>query len=221
MGFQWRKDDETTIDGGRRVVTERTPDGTTITQVDNGDAAVPAATTRIEPVTKRVAAPAAYEVRPALTSLAARMGLSIVGAAMMIVGAFLNWFDGVFRANGPGLGFNALWPTGSFRREGPFYESIAFIFLMLGLIALLGLASRSGALTRLAGALGLVAFVMYTVRLFRADEAFVPESIGIGAWLALAGSLTALIGGFMGTAREVVVPEETMVVTGGRANWAA
>ncbi len=221
MGFQWRKDDDTTIEGGRRVVTERAPDGTTVTQVDNGDVDTATRTTQIEPVTKRVAAPAAYEVRPAMASLAARMSLSMIGAAMMIVGAFMNWFDGVFRANATGLGFNALWPTGSFRREGPFYESIAFIVLLLGLVAIVGLASRSGALTRLAGALGLVVFVMYTVRLFRADEAFVPESIGIGAWLTLAGSLTALIGGFMGTAREVVVPEETVVVTGGKASWAA
>jgi hypothetical protein len=220
MGLFHRSNDETVIEGGRSVVTERAPDGTTVTRVDNGDG-VSDRTATLEPVTKRVAAPAAYEVRPAFSSLASRIGLTMLGSAMMIVGGFLNWFDGVFRATGLGLGYTALWPEGAFRRAGPFYESIAFIFLMLGLLALVGLAARSGALTRVAGALGLVAFVMYTVRLFRADEAFVPESIGIGAWIALAGALTALIGGFMGTAREVVVPDETVVVTGGRKSWAA
>ena len=65
-------------------------------------------------------------------------------------------------------------------------------------MAIVGLAARSGWLTRLAGTLGIVGFVLFVIQLTRSHAAM-PESIGRGAWLTLAGGVVALFGGFFGT----------------------
>ena len=74
---------------------------------------------------------------------------------------------------------------------------------------MLGLAFRSGWLTRIAGALGIVGFVLVAIELFRANGG---QALQAGAWVALAGSVVALIGGFFGTRRVVTtVPAATVV----------
>jgi hypothetical protein len=85
------------------------------------------------------------------------------------------------------------------------------VIIVLGVVALLGLGLRTGWLTRLAAALGLLVFLASVITLYRATgETF--SLFGIGAWLVLIGSILALIGGFMG--RRPVVER---VVTSGPA----
>ncbi|HZA60163.1 MAG TPA: hypothetical protein VE754_00595, partial [Actinomycetota bacterium] len=75
------------------------------------------------------------------------------------------------------------------------------VVIVLGLLALLGLAFRTGWLTRLAAALGVIAFVLFLITVYRAGADRDLTDIGIGMWVILAGSVLALIGGFLGARR--------------------
>jgi hypothetical protein len=131
--------------------------------------------------------------------IGARIGLTLLGAAGMIIGAFLEWtrgFDGI------DLDVRALWTT-TFRSTDTFVSSIGFVMIVIGLVAILGLAFGSGWLTRLAGAAGIAAFVLVAIQLYRSagDDYF-----DLGAWLALGGAVVALVAGFFGPVRSVVTP---------------
>jgi hypothetical protein len=137
-------------------------------------------------------------------TLAARMLLTVLGAAGMIVGAFLKWLSQADQL-GTDIEVQVLW---SFNIEGQagFVSSVGFVTIILGLLALVGMAFRTGWLTRIAGALGIVVFVLYAITLYRVpgDAGF--GEIGIGAWLVLIGGILALIGGFLGTRTVVQQP---------------
>jgi hypothetical protein len=122
----------------------------------------------------------------------ARLLLTLAGAAAMIVGAFGTWNQTLA---GTELTNRSLVQT-TFTTS-TFLLSAGAIAIALGLAAVIGLAFRSGWLTRLAGALGIVMFVLFAIELFRVPGPFVTGSIGWGAWTFLAGSVVALIGGFL------------------------
>lgn len=149
----------------------------------------------------RTTTPETTVVGPGPGSVAARVLLTVVGAAGMIVGSFLDWVGG---ERGTDLSYRVFFqPT----PEGnpAFITSAAFVIIAIAVLALLGLAGNW--LTRLAGALGIAAFVLFAISVYRAEttSTFL-ESIQIGAWLMLAGSVVALIGGFVGTRRVVSLP---------------
>jgi hypothetical protein len=122
----------------------------------------------------------------------ARLLLTLAGAAAMIVGAFGTWNQTLA---GTELTNRSLMQT-TFTTS-TFLLSAGAIAIALGLAAVIGLPFRSGWLTRLAGALGIVMFVLFAIELFRVPGPFVTGSIGWGAWTFLAGSVVALIGGFL------------------------
>ncbi len=132
-----------------------------------------------------------------------RLLLTLAGAAAMIVGAFGTW-SALFA--GTQLGDRALVRT-TFTTS-TFLLSIGAIAIALGLAAVIGLTFRSGWLTRLAGVLGIVTFLLFAIELFRVPGPFPTGAIGWGAWMFLAGSIVALIGGFL-TSRtpQVVAPD--------------
>jgi hypothetical protein len=155
-------------------------------------------------------------VGPSAGGLSVRIILTVLGAALMIVGAFLSWFNfgdvpaGAELPGGAGTELN--WslfystedPFGTPDDPQAFFTSAGFVTIVLGLLALLGLALKTGWLTRLAGALGIVAIVAYAITLYRVADADLSISeIGMGAWLVLAGGLIVLIGGFLGSRRIV------------------
>src|SRR5918999_6176584 len=135
---------------------------------------------------------------PTAAGLAVRVCLPVLGAAAMIVAAFLPWMNG---ADGTTIPAEAFWSTTA---EGgsTFVTSAGFVAIVLGLVALVGLAPRSGALTSLAGALMIVAMVLLGITLYRAEAGLDP--VETGAWLCLAGGIVALVGGFFGPRPEVV-----------------
>ena len=140
-------------------------------------------------------------VGPGPGTIAGRVILTVVGATGMIVGAFLEWVGGVL---GTDLGYRIFFepdPEGT----STFLTSAGFVVIVLAVLTLVGLAGNW--LTRLAAALGIAAFVLFAISVYRAEttSAFL-ESIQIGAWLVLAGSVVALIGGFVGTRRVVSLP---------------
>jgi hypothetical protein len=131
-----------------------------------------------------------------------RIVLTLVGAAMMVFGAFLPWLRDVL---GTDLSWKAFYST-DLRHAHTFVESVGFVFIVLALLGIVGLAAWTGGLGRLAGALGMAGFVLFAIQVFRASGQNIEgldTRIEIGAWLALAGSVIVLIAGFLSAAEPV------------------
>lgn len=120
-----------------------------------------------------------------------RLILTIAGAAAMIVGAFLGWVNG---HHGVDLAFRAYYRPVFL--HSAFLTSAGAVMILLGLIALVGLADWGGWLSRIAGALGVVAFVLILISMGRAGMDL-PDDIGVGLVWSVAGSIVVLIGGFV------------------------
>jgi len=138
-----------------------------------------------------------------IVGLIVRIILTLAGAAGLIIGAFLDWFQG---NTGVDLDIRAFWQTTLDKQSSTFIETVGFVMIVLGLLAIVGLAPRSGWLTRFAGALGVAGFVLFLIEVYRADQTV--ADLRVGAWVALAGGVVALIGGFFGT-RTMVAPAGT------------
>ena len=83
-------------------------------------------------------------------ALAGRAMFTLIGAAGLVVGAFLPWVRGI---EGNRLALSAL-VRRPFVTEPNQLMTVGFVCVLLGLLAVVGLAT-SGWLTRLAGALGI------------------------------------------------------------------
>ena len=129
---------------------------------------------------------------------------TLAGAAGLIVAAFLSWIRPE-NALGTEISYRAFYRA-SFSTGAPFLHSVGAVSIALGAIAIIGLAFRSGWLTRLAGAAGIVGFALFTVSLHRAGMD-VPTSLGVGVWLMLGGGIVALFGGFFASRPRVVVTD--------------
>jgi hypothetical protein len=136
--------------------------------------------------------------------IGARIALTLLGAAGLIVGAFLDWTPSI---QGTKLDMRAFWTT-NFRSTGTFVATVGFVMIVVGLVAVVGLAIGSGWLTRLAGAVAVVGFALFAIEIYRSSA---DETIELGAWVALAGGIVALIAGFFGP-RQVVTPTNTVIV---------
>jgi hypothetical protein len=126
--------------------------------------------------------------------LAARLILGLLGVAGMIIGPFLNWAPDV---PGTNIEFRAFFSTEATGEAG-FAASVGFTVLVLGVIALVGLAFRSGWLTSLAAGLGLLACILIVVTVYRAPGEAGIGNLQIGFWLAAVGSLLALVASMFG-----------------------
>jgi hypothetical protein len=124
----------------------------------------------------------------------------------MVVSAFLDWVRGAQATDLPLRGL-----IDTTRNQGPFATSIGLAIIVLGLVAIVGLAPRSGWLTRLAGALGIALVVLFVVGLYQRDLNL--ADLQVGGWIALIGSIVAMVGGFFGTRTVVVAPATTPATT--------
>jgi hypothetical protein len=141
-----------------------------------------------------------------------RLILTLLGAAGVIVSAFLNWIRGV---DGVNLDIRTLWQSNVGQTTNTFVETVGFAAIVVGLVAILGMAPRSGWLTRLAGAVGVAGFVLFLIQVYRIQgENLDAGDVQVGAWLLLAGSIVMLIGGFFRTRTAVVAPAGSAVVEG-------
>jgi hypothetical protein len=148
---------------------------------------------------------------PSGGSVAARIILTIVGAGGMILGAFLPWIKASFKQGARAINVRGTHLSGKVFfsekfRAGHFLKSVGIVLIVLGLVALVGMAFRSGWLTRIAAVLGGAAFVLFAIEVVRSKQIHV-SNIGIGAWISVAGSVLALVGGFFGTRSRTVVRE--------------
>lgn len=133
--------------------------------------------------------------------LAVRILLTLVGAAAMIVSMFMDWVRSTLATD---ISVRALFQTGQVRNP-TFVESIGFVMLVLGLLAIVGLAPRTGWLTSLAGALGIALLVLLLVQMYRSPGNLTVSDLDVGAWIGVAGSFVALIAGFFGARTTAVV----------------
>jgi hypothetical protein len=150
-------------------------------------------------------------VGPSGGGMATRIILTLLGAAGLIAGAFLPWFRFSAQEAPPGIGLAGVDVSNSvfYSTDDPFGASIVssagLIVIALGVLALLGLVFRTGWLTTLAGVLGIVAFALVVITLYRVEEAgFDIGNVGLGLWLVLAGGILSVIAGFFGARPRVV-----------------
>ena len=135
----------------------------------------------------------------------ARVVLTLLGAAGLIVGAFMEWTRSI---DGTKLDMRALWTT-SFKTTETFVATVGFAMIVVGLVAIVGLATGTGWLTRLAGAVAVIGFILFAIEIYRSSA---DEMIGVGAWIALAGGIVTLIAGFFGPRHVITAPTSTVVV---------
>jgi hypothetical protein len=126
----------------------------------------------------------------------------------MVAAAFRNWIQSL-DALGVELNVKMLWqpevqPT---ILTGGGIDSVGFVALVLGVIAIMGLWPRIWWLTVVAGALGVAEATLFVVTAYRADGYRDPPGtmtlsyVEVGVWLLVAGGVLLLVAGFIGTGR--------------------
>jgi hypothetical protein len=123
-----------------------------------------------------------------------RVVLTLLGALLMVVGAFADWFPDV---PGTELTYES-YVESVFETDAPappggvdsIFVSVGLLPLVLAVFVLLGLASRRGLLTRLAAGVGLLAMVAFAFTVANAGI-----SLGAGIYLVIVGAALALAGG--------------------------
>ena len=134
-----------------------------------------------------------------------RMLATLVGVALLVVGAFLNWAPS---ARGDKLTIKALVQP-DLAAQSDLAKTVGGLSILIGLVALIGLVDRTGWLTRLTGAAALVVFVLFAIEVYRHvgnDLGTAARDVHVGAWLQLAAGIVLLIGGFFGSRVVVGVP---------------
>src|SRR5439155_26684179 len=101
---------------------------------------------------------ATTRARPSYAGLAARIILTLLGAAGLIVGSFLNVQGGILGTETP---IRVLWTTEL--SGGVLVSSLGFAMIIVGMVAVIGMAFRGGWLTSFAGAVGLAGTIMFLV----------------------------------------------------------
>ncbi|TMK49247.1 MAG: sugar:proton symporter [Actinobacteria bacterium] len=137
-------------------------------------------------------------------SMLGRVILTLFGAALLIVGAMLDWVNGIA---GTSMSWEAYYRA-NLSGNSEFITSAGAIVIGIAILGLIGLATRGGWLIRLAGALGIVAFVLFLIQAIRADVVNAVDDLQVGMWLVLAGGIVTVIGGFFGGWRTVAVERE-------------
>jgi O-antigen ligase len=142
--------------------------------------------------------PTTTTTAPPATYIGARVVLTLLGAAGLVIAAFLEWTDGI---KGLDLSWTALYKT-EFVTTDTIYKTVGGLSILLGLLLIVSLAALFGSLTRLVAALGIVMFVLFAIEIYRDS---VSHDVQVGAWVSLGGSIVALIGGFVPARRTAAV----------------
>jgi hypothetical protein len=140
-------------------------------------------------------------------SMLGRLILTLIGAALLIVGAMLDWVNGIV---GTSMSWEAFYRT-TLSGGSRFITSAGAIVIGVAILGLIGLATRGGWLIRLAGALGIVAFVLFLIQAIRADVVNAVDDLQVGLWLILAGGVVTVIGGFLGGLKTVAAETDREV----------
>ena len=131
----------------------------------------------------------------------ARIGLTLLGALLMVIGANRAWLNGVKGVdltyeNYAQTVFDTDVPSPPERLD-PIFASLGLVVIVLAVFALLGLAGRTGLLTRLAAGLALLLLLGYVLTVASSSA-----SLGSGTYVAIFGAILALGGGVVGIANK-------------------
>jgi Mn2+/Fe2+ NRAMP family transporter len=137
-------------------------------------------------------------------SMLGRVILTLFGAGLLIVGAMLDWVNAIA---GTSMSWEAFYRT-TLSGGSRFITSAGAIVIGIAILGLIGLATRGGWLIRLAGALGIVAFVLFLIQAIRADVVNAVDDLQVGMWLILAGGVVSVIGGFLGGLKTVAAERD-------------
>lgn len=126
-----------------------------------------------------------------------RIVLTLLGALLMVLGAFANWFPGV---DGTDLTYEAYADT-VFQAEAPSppdaidttLVSMGLVPLVLAVLAVLGLVGAKGKLTRFAAGLALLLMIVFAATVATADV-----SLASGVFIVIVGTIVAYAGGICG-----------------------
>lgn len=126
-----------------------------------------------------------------------RIVLTLLGALLMVLGAFANWFPGV---DGTDLTYEAYADT-VFQAEAPSppdaidttLVSMGLVPLLLAVLAVIGLVGAKGKLTRFAAGLALLLMIAFTATVVTADV-----SLASGVFVVILGTIVAYAGGICG-----------------------
>jgi len=131
----------------------------------------------------------------------ARIGLTLLGALLMILGANRAWLNGV---KGVDLTYENYLQTvfnadvaSPPERLDPIFVSPGLVVIVLAVLALLGLAGRTGLFTRLAAGVALLLMLGFVLTVATSNA-----SLGSGPWVAIFGAILALAGGVVGIANK-------------------
>jgi hypothetical protein len=127
--------------------------------------------------------------RPFAAMSVVRVVLTLAGAAALVIAVFQVWINS---ANGDALAFDAYWKMNP-ATDVNFWRAAALVPLGCAVLGVIGLMSLSGWISRLAGAIAIIAFGLIVVELARAD-ATLPDAIGSGLWWMLGGGVVMVIG---------------------------
>jgi hypothetical protein len=127
----------------------------------------------------------------------ARVILTMLGSALMVLGAFGGWLQGIA---GTKLTYSD-YVNAVFKTEvppppesvDPTFVAVGILAIALGVLVFVSLASRSGLLTRLIGGFSLLLFGAIAFTITNAGR-----DVGSGLIMVIAGALIALIGGICG-----------------------
>jgi hypothetical protein len=142
-------------------------------------------------------------VRSPATGIGLRLILTLLGAAGLIASAFFPWISDI---EGRDLHLKSLIET-TFVVTSNMFATVGFAAIVLGLVAVIGLAARFGGLTRAAGALGIVMVVLFGIEVYRETSSIEMQE---GPWIALAGSVLAVLAGFLGWRPAAVTSTEAV-----------
>ncbi|MGH2740522.1 MAG: hypothetical protein ACRDH6_08600 [Actinomycetota bacterium] len=134
---------------------------------------------------------------------AGRMVTTLVGGGLLIAGGLLDWVSPA--TAGEDLSWRAFYRASALDGGASFLTSAGGILVLIGILAVAGIANFSGILTRLMGALGLTGFALFGVTMGRSSVSSFPSDVGLGAWLVLAGSLVAIVAGFVASRRKLIL----------------
>jgi hypothetical protein len=160
---------------------------------------------------------------PAPTATTLRIVLAVLGAAGLIVGSFLTWLrvggllGQALEAAGQKLPtgidvpfkvYYSVTPGSAGGGDVNFFTSAGLLTIIAGVLVLIGILAPWVA--RVGGVLGLLAFVLFVITLYRAPSEPTTGlnlgigNVGLGMWIILIGSLLGLVAGFARGQRTVV-----------------
>lgn len=128
-----------------------------------------------------------------------RILLTVLGALVMVIGANGEWLNGLA---GTDLTYEIYAET-VFGGDVPsppeglntLFVSLGLVPMVLAVFVLLGLASRTGLLTRLAAGVALLLMIGFAITVATSDA-----SLGSGVYVVMLGAVLALVGGIVGIA---------------------